>query len=166
MRTIRRGSSAGDSDRVKQDRKREDTQGIYSRSTGPCSRMANRVCGKNPAGEPRSLGCDLHTLLVMLPPLHTAAESSCNRNWKRVSWPALSWETGSLWSVSVEADKPVSKIDMENKGPKNSQTPKKNKLETGGNVFRVCSEVIVKTTWGGASQSTGGLRGTTEPAGQ
>lgn len=50
----------------------------------------------------------------------------------------------------VEADKPVSKIDMENKGPKNSQTlKKKNKLETGGNVFRVCSEVIVKTTWGG-----------------
>lgn len=108
--------------------------------------------------------------LAMRLPLHTTAESSCNGNWKSVNCPALSWEIWQpLICVFVEADKPVSKIDMENKGPKNSQTlKKKNKLETSGNVFRVCSEVIVKTTWGVGRQvrAASDLPVTTKTAGE
>lgn len=102
-----------------------------------------------PAGEPSSLECDLHIIAGHASALHRTAESSCNRNWKSVNCPALSWEIWQpLICVFVEADKPVSKTDMENKRPKNSQTlKKKNKLQTSGNVFRVCSEVLVKTSW-------------------
>lgn len=85
------------------------------------------------------------SLLVVLLPLHRTAESSCNRNWKSVNCPALSWEIWQpLTCVFVEADKPVSKIDMGNKGPKNSQTPKKKNWR----FVVMLSECVVKTYGG------------------